>query len=82
MRLPRLYPHVALLLAAILHAAAAAGDVDYLSFATEDEANTTGIFRRASPAVVYVTNTAQRRSLFSRDIHKIPRGSGHRLRLG
>jgi S1-C subfamily serine protease len=51
-------------------------DVDYLSFATEDEANTTEIFRKASPAVVYVTNTALRRSLFSLDVREIPRGSG------
>ncbi len=49
---------------------------DYLSFATEDEVNTTEIFRRASPTVVYVTNTALRRSLFSLDVQEIPRGSG------
>lgn len=55
---------------------AAAKGVDYLSFATEDEANTTEIFRKASPAVVYVTNTALRRSFFSLDIQEIPRGSG------
>ena len=55
---------------------AAAKEVDYLSFATEDEANTTEIFRKASPAVVYVTNTALRRSFFSLDIQEIPRGSG------
>jgi len=50
--------------------------VDYLSFATEDEKNTTEIFSRASPAVVYVTNKALRRSIFSLDIREIPRGSG------
>ena len=50
--------------------------VDYLSFHTEDEANTTDIFRKASPSVVYVTNTALRRSFFSLDIQEIPRGSG------
>jgi S1-C subfamily serine protease len=55
---------------------ATAEDVDYLSFATEDEANTTEIFRKASPAVVYVTNTALRRDLFSLNIQEIPRGSG------
>lgn len=55
---------------------ATAKEVDYLSFATEDEANTTEIFRQASPAVVYVTNTALRRSFFSLDIQEIPRGSG------
>lgn len=56
--------------------AAQASELDYLSFATEDEANTTEIFRKASPAVVYVTNTALRRSLFSLDVREIPRGSG------
>lgn len=50
--------------------------VDYLSFATEDEANTTQIFEKASPAVVFVTNTALRRSLFSLNVQEIPRGSG------
>ncbi len=53
-----------------------AADVDYLSFATEDEKNTTEIFRKASPAVVYVTNTALGRSLFSLDVMEIPRGTG------
>jgi S1-C subfamily serine protease len=51
-------------------------DVDYLSFATEDETNTVEIFRKASPAVVYVTNTALGRSIFSLDVLEIPRGSG------
>ncbi|MFK7976559.1 MAG: S1C family serine protease [Halioglobus sp.] len=55
---------------------AQARDLDYLSFATEDEANTTEIFEKASPAVVYVTNTALRRSLFSLNVQEIPRGSG------
>jgi S1-C subfamily serine protease len=50
--------------------------VDYLSFATEDETNTTEIFRKASPAVVYVTNTALGRSIFSLDVLEIPRGTG------
>ncbi len=61
------------LLAAPVHAAE---EVDYLSFATEDEANSTEIFRKASPAVVYVTNTALRRDFFSLDLQEIPRGSG------
>lgn len=51
-------------------------DVDYLSFATEDEANTTEIFRKASPAVVFVTTTTLRRSFFNRNIQEIPQGSG------
>lgn len=58
-------------------AASAAEGVDYLSFATEDEANSTEIFQAASPAVVYVTTTAlTRRSFFSYDILEVPRGSG------
>ncbi len=50
---------------------------DYLSFATEDEQNSTEIFREASPAVVYVTTTTlRRRSRFSLDVMEIPKGSG------
>ncbi|MCB1689474.1 MAG: trypsin-like peptidase domain-containing protein, partial [Halioglobus sp.] len=60
----------------LLAACARADNVDYLSFATEDETNTTEIFRKASPAVVYVTNSALRRNFFSLDIMEIPRGSG------
>jgi S1-C subfamily serine protease len=64
------------LLCALIPSGARAEDVDYLSFATEDETNTTEIFRKASPAVVYVTNTALRRNLFSLDVMEIPRGTG------
>ena len=54
-----------------------AGDaVDYLSFATEDEANTTEVFQQASPAVVFVTSSELRRQRFSRNIMEIPRGAG------
>ncbi|MCB1680085.1 MAG: trypsin-like peptidase domain-containing protein [Halioglobus sp.] len=63
-------------LACLLAGSARAASPDYLSFATEDEANTTEIFSRASPAVVYVTNTALRRSFFSLNVEEIPRGSG------
>lgn len=53
------------------------GEVDYLTFATEDEANSTEVFSRASPAVVYVTTTTlRRRSRFSLDVMEIPKGSG------
>jgi S1-C subfamily serine protease len=65
-----------LLLFALPATTALARDANYLSFATEDEANTTEIFRKASPAVVYVTNTALGRSLFSLDVLEIPRGTG------
>lgn len=54
-----------------------AAETDYLSFATEDEANSTEIFRKASPSVVYVTKTElRRRSVFSLDVLEIPSGSG------
>ncbi len=49
---------------------------DYLSFKTEDEANSTEIYRRASPAVVHVTNVALRRAAFSRNVREVPQGSG------
>lgn len=58
-------------------APAASEETDYLSFATEDERNTTEIFSRASPSVVFVTRTAlRRRSAFSLDVMEIPAGSG------
>jgi S1-C subfamily serine protease len=60
----------------LLTVCAQAAERDYLSFATEDEANTTEIFRKASPAVVFVTNSALRRNFFSLDVMEIPRGSG------
>lgn len=56
--------------------AGASGEVDYLSFATDDEANSTEIFSKASPAVVYVTNTALRRNIFSLNAQEIPQGAG------
>lgn len=49
---------------------------EYLSFATEDEANSTEIFSAASPAVVYVTSSALRRQAFSLNVMEIPQGAG------
>ena len=54
----------------------AADEVDYLSFATEDETNTTEVFSGASPSVVYVTSTALRRQMFSLNVLEIPQGAG------
>ena len=70
--------HTLFLLSCLLCASLplAAEETDYLTFATEDEKNSTEIFSRASPSVVYVTNTALRRSLFSLNVQEIPRGSG------
>ena len=53
-----------------------ASSVDYLSFATDDEANTTEVFSNASPSVVYVTSTALRRQMFSLNVMEIPQGAG------
>lgn len=55
---------------------AANAAVEYLSFATEDEANTTEVFSNASPSVVYVTSTALRRQMFSLNVLEIPQGAG------
>ena len=66
----------ALLLCAGILGSCAATAADYLSFATDDEKNSTEIFSKASPAVVFVTNTALRRSFFSLNVEEIPRGAG------
>ena len=68
---------LASLLSTFVDNVAAEPTKDYLSFATEDEANSTEIFSKASPAVVYVTTTTlRRRNPFSFDVLEIPRGSG------
>jgi len=54
----------------------AAEKLDYLSFATEDETNTTEVFSGASPSVVYVTSTALRRQMFILNVLEIPQGAG------
>jgi len=64
------------LLCCLVAGSAQGKELDYLSFATEEEANTTEIFSKASPAVVYVTNTALRRSFFTLNVEELPRGSG------
>jgi len=58
------------------HFSASANSVDYLSFATDDEANTTEVFSNASPSVVYVTSTTLRRQMFSLNVMEIPQGAG------
>jgi S1-C subfamily serine protease len=73
----RLLRHIAVCALALLGTAAAVAQTDYLSFATEDEKNTTEIFSKASPSVVYVTKTElRRRSVFSLDVMEIPAGAG------
>jgi S1-C subfamily serine protease len=64
------------LLLGLLTGTAQASGPDYLSFATDDEANSTEIFSKASPSVVFVTNTALRRSFLSLNVQELPQGSG------
>jgi S1-C subfamily serine protease len=42
----------------------------------EDEKNTIELFQTISPAVVYITSVEFRRSLFSLNVHEIPKGTG------
>jgi S1-C subfamily serine protease len=42
----------------------------------QDELNTIRVFRKASSAVVYITNKRLRRDYFSLDVTEIPQGSG------
>ena len=50
---------------------------DYLTFQTEDEGNTIDIFKKASPSVVYVTNSALWRNGRSfLNVQEIPQGTG------
>ena len=64
-------------LIAFLLPALNATSADYPAFQTEDEANTIEVFKQASPAVVYVTNTAFRRTgIFSLNVQEIPQGTG------
>ena len=64
------------LLGLLLAAQSAAEAPEYLSFKTEDEANSTEIYQKASPAVVHVRSTALQRSFFSRGVQEVPQGSG------
>ena len=41
-----------------------------------EERATIGLFRQASPSVVYITTLARQRDLFSLNIAEIPQGSG------
>jgi S1-C subfamily serine protease len=71
-----LTPVFALVMPALTMAPTAAAAVDYLSFSTNDEANTTEVFSNASPSVVYVTSSALRRQMFSLNVMEIPQGAG------
>lgn len=72
-----------LLLAASLIGCAAVGTdllaqpADYSAFRTNDEQNNIEVFKKASPSVVYITNSRLvRRSFFNLNPEEIPQGSG------
>jgi len=49
---------------------------DYSSFKTNDEENNIEVFKRASPSVVYITNSRLVRSFYSLNPQEVPQGSG------
>lgn len=50
---------------------------DYQSFSTNDEANNIEVFKRASPSVVYITNSRLvRQSFFNLNPQEVPQGTG------
>lgn len=54
-----------------------AATLDYSAFRTNDEENNIEVFKRASPSVVYITNSRMvRRSFFNLNPEEIPQGSG------
>jgi len=59
-----------------LPAAAPAAEQPLPEGLTEEEQRNIRIFRRASASVVYITNLALRRDLFSFDVFQIPQGTG------
>jgi len=74
---PLVHPSlIAILLSVLVAVSTAAAQPDYLTFATDDEANSTEIFSKASPSVVFVTNKALRRNFFSPNVQEIPQGAG------
>ena len=49
---------------------------DYSSFKTNDEENNIEVFKRASPSVVFITNSRLVRSFYSLNPQEVPQGSG------
>jgi len=49
---------------------------DYRDFKTNDEENNIEIFKRASPSVVYITNSRLVRSFYSLNPQEVPQGTG------
>ena len=64
-----------LLLCGVLAAAPSAGQ-DYQAFRTNDEENNIEVFKRASPSVVYITNSRLIRSFYALNPQEVPQGSG------
>lgn len=49
---------------------------DYRNFKTNDEENNIEVFKRASPSVVFITNSRLVRSFYSLNPQEVPQGSG------
>ena len=49
---------------------------DYSNFKTNDEENNIEVFKRASPSVVFITNSRLVRSFYSLNPQQVPQGSG------
>ncbi|MBT8145838.1 MAG: trypsin-like peptidase domain-containing protein, partial [Gammaproteobacteria bacterium] len=71
---PRFVGIVLVVLAAFGGAIAAAQD--YSAFKTNDEENNIEVFKRASPSVVFITNSRLVRSFYSLNPQEVPQGSG------
>lgn len=64
------------LLVAVAFTGALTAAQDYSSFKTNDEENNIEVFKRASPSVVYITNSRLVRSFYSLNPQEVPQGSG------
>jgi S1-C subfamily serine protease len=68
---------IAMMLFLMATSTATAQAPDYRSFSTNDEANNIEVFKRASPSVVYITNSRMvRQSFFNLNPQEVPQGTG------
>ena len=66
----------AVLLVLVTFSGVLANAQDYASFQTNDEENNIEVFKRASPSVVFITNSRLVRSFYSLNPQAVPQGSG------
>jgi S1-C subfamily serine protease len=68
---------IAMMLFLMATSTATAQAPDYRGFSTNDEANNIEVFKRASPSVVYITNSRMvRQSFFNLNPQEVPQGTG------